>query len=78
MVSRVDVASHYTLQAMNYLEVWILVQWHQTDRMWCIWALHAEAQVIRDGISVYRYIGSADISALFEISVIGIGKSQDR
>ncbi len=33
--------------------------------------------IARDGISVYRYIGYADISALFEISVIGIGKSQD-
>ena len=27
----------------------------------------------RDGISVNRYIGSADISAIFQISDIGIG-----
>ena len=37
-----------------------------------------QGDVSRDGISVNRYIGSANISALFEILVIGIGKSQDR
>ena len=33
-----------------------------------------EGDTFRDGISVYGYIGYADISALFKISVIGIGK----
>ncbi len=32
----------------------------------------------RDGISVYQYIEYIGLSALFEISVVGIGKSQDQ